>query len=325
MQLQRWNVGVLIAALVAVVMGALMVRDSDGPRRPLVNSVFRDARPVLDPFLIELEERTFRFFWDTANPKNGLIPDRYPTPSFSSIAAARAGNQCRLAARGRISRIRLARLQRGDAGLSAGAGLADLRGWAASLDRMDQHLRQELAQGLRPGIPELRAPLRAPVHARMDGFSQDPGRLHAPARARLFREQPSGHLRAAGLRDRQSAGLPGLRRDDVGDHGERWAGRCRARGRERQAQVPRLRRARHRYARRLHARAYGDGGLDPVRTRAGDSGGARDASPLRAIYLFRIWLFRRVQSKLPFRRASEPRPRRGGIRLGRRRLSRHRS
>src|SRR5207302_10379139 len=45
----------------------------------------------------------------------------------------------------------------------------------------------------------------------------------------------------------------------------------------------------------------------------------------RAIYLFQIWLFRRVQSKLPFRRASEPRPRRGGIRLGRRRLSRHRS
>src|SRR6266700_5859009 len=91
MQLQRWNVGVLIAAFVAVVMGALMVRDSDGPRRALVNSVFRDARPVLDPFLIELEERTFRFFWDTANPKNGLIPDRYPTPSFSSIAAVGFG------------------------------------------------------------------------------------------------------------------------------------------------------------------------------------------------------------------------------------------
>src|SRR5256885_7463958 len=91
MQLQRWNVGVLIAALVAVVMGALMVRDSDGPRRALVNSVFRDARPVLDPFLIELEERTFRFFWDTANPKNGLIPDRYPTPSYSSVAAVGFG------------------------------------------------------------------------------------------------------------------------------------------------------------------------------------------------------------------------------------------
>jgi hypothetical protein len=91
MRLERWNVGLLIVALVAVVMGAMMVRDSDGPKRPLVNSVFLDARPVLDPFLIELEERTFRFFWDTANPKNGLIPDRYPTPSFSSIAAVGFG------------------------------------------------------------------------------------------------------------------------------------------------------------------------------------------------------------------------------------------
>jgi hypothetical protein len=51
-----------------------------------------DPQPVLfDPFLSELEERTFRFFWDTANPKNGLIPDRYPTPSFASIAAVGFG------------------------------------------------------------------------------------------------------------------------------------------------------------------------------------------------------------------------------------------
>jgi hypothetical protein len=38
-------------------------------------------------FLDDLQERTFRYFWDTANPENGLVPDRYPTPSFSSIAA----------------------------------------------------------------------------------------------------------------------------------------------------------------------------------------------------------------------------------------------
>jgi hypothetical protein len=42
---------------------------------------------LFDPLLADLEQRTFRFFWDTANPKNGLVPDRYPTPSFSSIAA----------------------------------------------------------------------------------------------------------------------------------------------------------------------------------------------------------------------------------------------
>jgi hypothetical protein len=46
---------------------------------------------LFDPFLSDLEERTFRFFWETANPQNGLIPDRYPTPSFASIAAVGFG------------------------------------------------------------------------------------------------------------------------------------------------------------------------------------------------------------------------------------------
>jgi hypothetical protein len=46
---------------------------------------------ALDPFLDDLEARTFRFFWETANPKNGLVPDRYPTPSYASIAAVGFG------------------------------------------------------------------------------------------------------------------------------------------------------------------------------------------------------------------------------------------
>lgn len=41
--------------------------------------------------LDDLSERTFRYFWETANPANGLVPDRYPTPSFSSIAAVGFG------------------------------------------------------------------------------------------------------------------------------------------------------------------------------------------------------------------------------------------
>ena len=45
------------------------------------------ARISNEQFLDDLQERTFRFFWETANPVNGLVPDRYPTPSFSSIAA----------------------------------------------------------------------------------------------------------------------------------------------------------------------------------------------------------------------------------------------
>jgi hypothetical protein len=42
-------------------------------------------------FLDTLEQRTFQFFWETANRRNGLVPDRYPTPSFSSIAAVGFG------------------------------------------------------------------------------------------------------------------------------------------------------------------------------------------------------------------------------------------
>lgn len=38
-------------------------------------------------FLDTLQRRTFAYFWETANPRNGLVPDRWPTPSFSSVAA----------------------------------------------------------------------------------------------------------------------------------------------------------------------------------------------------------------------------------------------
>jgi hypothetical protein len=38
-------------------------------------------------FLDTLQRRTFDFFWETTNPRNGLAPDRWPSPPFSSIAA----------------------------------------------------------------------------------------------------------------------------------------------------------------------------------------------------------------------------------------------
>jgi hypothetical protein len=38
-------------------------------------------------FVEDLEHRTFNFFWEAANPANGLVPDRYPAPSFASISA----------------------------------------------------------------------------------------------------------------------------------------------------------------------------------------------------------------------------------------------
>jgi hypothetical protein len=54
------------------------------------------AKPV-GPALIEsfdlddLERRTFDWFWDLANPVNGLVPDRWPSKSFCSIAAVGFG------------------------------------------------------------------------------------------------------------------------------------------------------------------------------------------------------------------------------------------
>ncbi|CAN5715592.1 glucoamylase family protein [soil metagenome] len=43
--------------------------------------------PTDEAFLDTLQQRTFNFFWETTNPRNGLAPDRYPTRSFASVAA----------------------------------------------------------------------------------------------------------------------------------------------------------------------------------------------------------------------------------------------
>ncbi|MGH7508260.1 MAG: glucoamylase family protein [Gemmatimonadales bacterium] len=43
--------------------------------------------PRQTAFLDTLQRRTFDFFWERTNPRNGLTPDRWPTQSFSSIAA----------------------------------------------------------------------------------------------------------------------------------------------------------------------------------------------------------------------------------------------
>jgi hypothetical protein len=42
---------------------------------------------VLPSSYEEIEHRTFRWFWDHVNRSNGLVPDRWPTHSFASIAA----------------------------------------------------------------------------------------------------------------------------------------------------------------------------------------------------------------------------------------------
>jgi len=81
----------LIVALIATAATLLALFSSSraGDLLKLVLSYSSSAgtSPVVDPFLIDLEQRTFHFFWDTANPKNGLVPDRFPSASYSSVAA----------------------------------------------------------------------------------------------------------------------------------------------------------------------------------------------------------------------------------------------
>jgi len=48
---------------------------------------FGSTRRSLPAFYEDIERRTFRWFWDHASRRNGLVPDRWPSPSFASIAA----------------------------------------------------------------------------------------------------------------------------------------------------------------------------------------------------------------------------------------------
>lgn len=54
-------------------------------RRRAVNT------PGDEALLDDVERRSFHYFWDLADPQTFLIPDRAPTPSFSSIAAVGFG------------------------------------------------------------------------------------------------------------------------------------------------------------------------------------------------------------------------------------------
>lgn len=72
--------------LSCVVAGTLLVACATAGRpgpspRPTAAATADDA------FLGDLEARSFRWFWDLADPKTKLVPDRAPSPSFASVAA----------------------------------------------------------------------------------------------------------------------------------------------------------------------------------------------------------------------------------------------
>uniref|UniRef100_UPI0035CAFFF6 glucoamylase family protein n=1 Tax=uncultured Sphingomonas sp. TaxID=158754 RepID=UPI0035CAFFF6 len=59
-----------------------------GAASPALARTGRTPHPAKLPALFDdIEERTFRWFWETGNPANGLVPDSWPDPAFCSIAA----------------------------------------------------------------------------------------------------------------------------------------------------------------------------------------------------------------------------------------------
>ena len=51
------------------------------------NTAVLEKQHVQNEMLDEIERRTFLYFWETADPVTGLVPDRVPSPSAASIAA----------------------------------------------------------------------------------------------------------------------------------------------------------------------------------------------------------------------------------------------
>jgi len=76
------RVGVLLVVCVGLVTGACTSETGPTATTP-------PPGPSLETgsFLDTIQARTFDFFWETTNAENGLAPDRWPDPPFSSVAA----------------------------------------------------------------------------------------------------------------------------------------------------------------------------------------------------------------------------------------------
>ena len=82
-------------ALLGAAIGIVFVAAGCGRQPPPTASAATASKPApvreLPPLVDDLQRRTFDWFWETGNPVNGLVPDRWPTPSASSIAAVGFG------------------------------------------------------------------------------------------------------------------------------------------------------------------------------------------------------------------------------------------
>ena len=74
-------------AAAALLAGAAAAPARGQPASPAGAAAAYRPGPGERAFLDTLGRRTFDWFWDTTDPRTGLTPDRWPTRSFSSIAA----------------------------------------------------------------------------------------------------------------------------------------------------------------------------------------------------------------------------------------------
>jgi len=77
----------LAALLICAAPYGAQAKEGAKHAKPAAAATHAKVPPLID----DLEKRTFDWFWDSANPKNGLVPDHYPTKSFASIAAVGFG------------------------------------------------------------------------------------------------------------------------------------------------------------------------------------------------------------------------------------------
>jgi hypothetical protein len=80
-KLHIWCRAAAVALIVSACTSATSVTGITGPLPPSTLSVRQTA------FLDTLQRRTFNWFWERTDATNGLTPDRWPTKSFSSVAA----------------------------------------------------------------------------------------------------------------------------------------------------------------------------------------------------------------------------------------------
>ncbi len=88
--MRRRTVALLLAVPSLLALLSCMATLPLGRTKPAGPAGF--SSPAGDLALLDdVERRGFNFFWDLADPRTLLIPDRAPTPSFSSIAAVGFG------------------------------------------------------------------------------------------------------------------------------------------------------------------------------------------------------------------------------------------